>query len=325
MSDFLTLPKLSFCFGFNWLLHEAKRKTCASRFIKKINKVFPLSLYCASWTRFCLLEIFTRLKEGWKVRETLRLHIPSLVIKKAYKNKGKIFSNRQIQRFEACRLRCHQFRRPRESLVSHEISYDTFVKGHLRPRCLLIHPISGVPASCWASSQWSRTASSMPCHGDWTFAPLSAHLSIKWECTASQSRYPFVPSAQLISSSDNNRTATLWADNWCKKEWLVSTTRLRTLIPDIGTHPPGMALLRTAWVRLNRLRTGVGRIRSCLYKWGMSPSTTCACGAEEQTVDHVVLHCPIHQLPQGAHGPMVLDNEAIEWLLNTAPRSSAAQ
>jgi len=52
-------------------------------------------------------------------------------------------------------------------------------------------------------------------------------------------------------------------------------------IPDNGIHPPGMNLPRTAWVRLNRLCTCVGRFRSCLRKWGMAPSA--ACGAEEQT------------------------------------------
>jgi len=47
-----------------------------------------------------------------------------------------------------------------------------------------------------------------------------------------------------------------------------------------------MAQSVTAWVRLNRLRTGVGRFHSCLYKWSMS-SAACECGAEEETVDHV--------------------------------------
>jgi len=41
---------------------------------------------------------------------------------------------------------------------------------------------------------------------------------------------------------------------------------------------------------------GVGRFRSCLYKWGMASSAACECGAE-QTVDHVVLHCPMHRPP----------------------------
>jgi len=90
------------------------------------------------------------------------------------------------------------------------------------------------------------------------------------------------------------------------------------------THP-GMTLPRTAWVRLNRLRTSVGRFRSCLYKWSMSSSAACECGAEEQTVDHVVLQCPTHRPPCGLHGLTVLDDETIEWLLNICPRSNAAK
>jgi len=62
------------------------------------------------------------------------------------------------------------------------------------------------------------------------------------------------------------------------------------------THTHGMTLPRRAWVRLNRLCTGVGRFDSCLYKWGMASSATCECGTE-QTVDHVILHCPIHRPP----------------------------
>jgi len=52
-----------------------------------------------------------------------------------------------------------------------------------------------------------------------------------------------------------------------------------------------MTLRRRAWVRLNRLRTGVGRFRSCLYNWGITSSSAWECGAEEQTSDHV---CHLH-------------------------------
>jgi len=89
--------------------------------------------------------------------------------------------------------------------------------------------------------------------------------------------------------------------------------------PDIGTHPPGMALPRTAWVWLNHLRTSVGRFCSCLYKWGMASSAACDFGAEERTVDHVVLQCPIHRSPHGLYGLTVLNDETIEWLLKTCP------
>ena len=44
--------------------------------------------------------------------------------------------------------------------------------------------------TCWGSSQWSHTVSSTPCHGAWTPAPLSAHLSIECKCTASQIAAP---------------------------------------------------------------------------------------------------------------------------------------
>jgi len=41
--------------------------------------------------------------------------------------------------------------------------------------------------------------------------------------------------------------------------------------------------------------------------------------AQKNTVDHVVLQCPIHRPPHGLHGLTVLDDETIEWLLNTCP------
>jgi len=51
----------------------------------------------------------------------------------------------------------------------------------------------------------------------------------------------------------------------------------------------------------------------------MASSAACECGAEKQTVDHVVLQCPIHWPPHGLHGLTVLDDETTEWLLNTCP------
>ena len=82
------------------------------------------------------------------------------------------------------------------------------------------------------------------------------------------SRHPFVPAAQqLISfSENNNRRAAHWADHQWIAEWAGNPTRLHIFIPYTGTYPPGMTLPKRAWVRLNRLLTGVGRFRSCLYK-----------------------------------------------------------
>ena len=52
-------------------------------------------------------------------------------------------------------------------------------------------------------------------------------------------------------------------------------------------HPPVMTV-KTARVRLNRLRTGVWRFRSCLHKWVMILSAACECGAEEQNIGRVI-------------------------------------
>ena len=95
-------------------------------------------------------------------------------------------------------------------------------------------------------------------------------------------------------------------------------------------HPPSRVpsqeeLGSSCWTQalnrlhLNRLHPGIRRFRSCLYKWGMTSSAACECGAETQTVGHVVLQCPIHRL---SHGLTVLEDETTEWLLNTFyPRS----
>jgi len=112
--------------------------------------------------------------------------------------------------------------------------------------------------------------------------------------------------------------AAQWADHQWNAEWADNPTRLRIFIPETGTTPE-MTFPRRAWIRLNSLRTGVGRFRYCLYKWGMASSAPCECGAEEQTVGHVVLQCPIHRPPRGLHGLTVLDDETTEWLFNICP------
>ena len=61
-----------------------------------------------------------------------------------------------------------------------------------------------------------------------------------------------------------------------------------------------MSLLRTAWVKLNRLQTGVGRFHSYMLKWSLSPSPKYECGAVEQTADHVLIACPIRWASHGA-------------------------
>ena len=88
-------------------------------------------------------------------------------------------------------------------------------------------------------------------------------------------------------------------------------------VPETGARPVGMGLPRAVWVKLNHLRTGVGRFHSSMHKWGLAPSPNCECGASEQTADHVLTACPIHRAPHGARGLTVLDDKTRCWLNDT--------
>jgi len=80
--------------------------------------------------------------------------------------------------------------------------------------------------------------------------------------------------------------------------------------PRPGTNFHGMTLPRTAWVRFNCLRTGIGRFQSCLPQWGMVSSAAC-----EHSVEERIIQRPIHRPLDGLL--TVLDDDTIEWLPNT--------
>ena len=98
-----------------------------------------------------------------------------------------------------------------------------------------------------------------------------------------------------------------------------STTRIHSspyFHASTSARPVGMSLPRTAWVKLNRLRTGVGRFHSSMHKWGIAPSSNCQWGALEQTADHILITCPIHRASRVGRCLTVLDDETRCWLNN---------
>ena len=131
-----------------------------------------------------------------------------------------------------------------------------------------------------------------------------------------RSRRSFVPAARnlLDNLSRLGIRASEWTNHKWKTEYCENASRLRDFVPGIGARPVGMALARAAWVKLNRLRTGVGRFHLFMQKWNLASSPNCECGASEQTADHVLRACPIHRAPRGARGLTVLDDETRCWL-----------
>ena len=131
-----------------------------------------------------------------------------------------------------------------------------------------------------------------------------------------KSRSPFVPAARklLHNLSELGIRAAQWTNLTWDTENSKSMPALGVYISRVSTRPIGMSLTRTAWVKPNRLRTDVGRFGSSMHKWCLDPSGKCERGASEQTADHIIFTCPIHQAPRGIMGLILLDDETRCWL-----------
>ena len=81
-----------------------------------------------------------------------------------------------------------------------------------------------------------------------------------------KSRYPIVPATRILLhnlSTLGFRTAQ-WKNLAWDTEYSKNTSALCVYISKVSTTPIGMSLTRTAWVKLNRLGTGVvGLVRPC--------------------------------------------------------------
>ena len=81
----------------------------------------------------------------------------------------------------------------------------------------------------------------------------------------------------------------------------LNVSKVRTFIKNVSPTPPGLNFCSFAWVKLNRIQTGIGIFRLETRKWFMASIAICECGAKEQTVKHVMLFCPICHHPNAAY------------------------
>ena len=83
-----------------------------------------------------------------------------------------------------------------------------------------------------------------------------------------RSRRPFVPGARTLL--DNFARLGIRASEWTNHKWKTeyceNASSLRAFVPETGARPIGMDLPQATWVKLNRLRTGVGRFHSSMHK-----------------------------------------------------------
>ena len=119
-----------------------------------------------------------------------------------------------------------------------------------------------------------------------------------------RSRRPFVPTARnlLNNLARFGIRASEWTNHKWKAEYCKNASRVCAFVPETDARPVGMDLPQAAWVKVNRLWTGVGQFHALNVhaQMGLAPSPNCKCGASEQTTDHVVTVCLIHRAPHGA-------------------------
>ena len=126
-----------------------------------------------------------------------------------------------------------------------------------------------------------------------------------------KSRRPFATSRKDdLSTALPNETKALWIARMWSAEGQPSTSRLHEYIVSPSRCCPGSDPPQQAWVKLNRLRTGVGCFNADMWRWGLSKSPACDCGADQQTVNHIINVCPLYRPPNGLHGLINVDADA---------------
>ena len=131
-----------------------------------------------------------------------------------------------------------------------------------------------------------------------------------------RSRRPFVPAARnlLDNLARLGIHASEWKNHKRKTEYCENASRPRAFVPKTGARPVGMALPLAAWVKLNRLRTGVGQFHSSMHKWGLAPSPNCECGACEANRRPCTNSVPYTSGTTWSRDLTVLDDETRCWL-----------
>ena len=92
------------------------------------------------------------------------------------------------------------------------------------------------------------------------------------------------------TSSSESMGVTLWEERFADFSPVSPKA-----INHCGEFPAGAGRMWTEWKCLNRLRTGIGRCKVLLHKWGYlkdSQDLNCECGSKLHTMHHLI-QCPL--------------------------------
>ena len=93
-----------------------------------------------------------------------------------------------------------------------------------------------------------------------------------------------------ICKLTHNINALTWIINTWKEIWTKTISRLHSFITNLESITTDHEYNRTACVRLNRIRTDIGRIEYLMHKWRLSkPSNTRTNAVQPNTSNPVVL------------------------------------
>jgi hypothetical protein len=85
----------------------------------------------------------------------------------------------------------------------------------------------------------------------------------------------------------------------------------KNLIEDPTKQIRGFHLPRKIWCKLNRFRTGHGKCNNMLFHWNIRENPSCECGAEKETIQHIVEECPLTKFHQGFSKLHLLTEDAL--------------
>ena len=173
------------------------------------------------------------------------------------------------------------------------------ISGCLKPTSVFLHPVlAGIaPAGLRRKAATLDLARKAVKH-DWHILHDSTNNEVP-PCRL-KSRKPYNKEAQEMLS--------VIPEDWSKDAWIAATwtqeweasgpIRVHRHVSDPGEDVKGEYLSGKHWTTLNRLRTGVGRYKASMKKWGQADSAACECASQNRqlttasTAAHYIDHHP---------------------------------